>query len=301
MSNPALSDCKTIELQVKKELLKWEEKGEFEKQECVEPRLRTQSAIIFNAVCHKTFEEVALVNEKHWTKSISRYDADNECFNITFRLGGVVKVVTLKVDIDHAPLFKANFDNLNMRVDQWCFVLGTLYPKSVSFVLDFLEDGNRTYSADLPFPDSVQPVIAFDNLGVDNPYLKGKVFNFNDAVKQNQKTHSSESSEDKVFVMPEQMPLFPGGDAALMNWLRKNMIYPPMAEANGIHGRVVVSCIVEADGSISNVAVARQVDPLLDYEATRLVKSMPRWIPGKRNGIPVRVRYTIPVTFRLAK
>lgn len=300
-SNPSLSDRKAIELQVRNELLKWNEKGEFEKQDSVELRLRTQSAIIFDAVCHKIFEEFALVNEGHWTKSISRYDAGSECFNVTFRLGGVVKVVTLKVDIGYAPLFKANFDNLNMRVDQWCFVRGTFYPKTVSFVMDFLEDGVKTYSADLPIADSDQPVVAFDNLGVDNPYLKGRAFNFNDAIKKSQKEHSNDSLGDKVFSMPELMPSFPGGDAALMNWLRNNMIYPPMAETNGVQGRVVVSFIVETDGRITNVTVERPVNPLLDYEAIRLAKSMPRWIPGKRNGIPVRVRYTIPVKFRLVQ
>lgn len=299
--NSTITDRKNIEKQVRSELLKWNEMGEFEKQECVEPRLRTQSAIIFDAVCRKTFEELALVNGRHWTKSISRYDADRECFNITFRLGDVVKVVTLKVDIEHAPLFKANFDNLKMEVEQWCFVHGKLYPKSVSFTMDFLENGDKTYSADLTFVDSEQPVVAFDNLGVDNPYLKGRVFNFNDAVKEVKKSHSSDSFEDKVCTTVELMPSFPGGDAALMNWLRANMIYPPMAETNGIQGRVVVSFIVEADGRITNVTVTRPVNPLLDYEAIRLAKSMPRWVPGKRNGIPVRVRYNIPVNFRLVQ
>ena len=105
--------------------------------------------------------------------------------------------------------------------------------------------------------------------------------------------------ETKIFTVVEQMPLFPGGDAALMGYLRDNIHYPTVAAENGVQGRVVVGFVVERDGSITDVNVLRSVDPSLDREAMRVVKSMPRWTPGKQNGSAVRVKYQVPVTFRL--
>ena len=105
--------------------------------------------------------------------------------------------------------------------------------------------------------------------------------------------------ENKVFDVVEQMPSFPGGMSALMNYLNNNIKYPVIAEENGIQGRVIVQFIVGKDGHISDVKVAKSVDPSLDKEAVRVVKAMPKWIPGKQNGQAVTVRYTLPVTFRL--
>ena len=103
----------------------------------------------------------------------------------------------------------------------------------------------------------------------------------------------------KVFDVVEEMPSFPGGQGALMQYLASNIKYPVVAQENGVQGRVIVSFVVERDGSISDVKVARSVDPSLDREAQRVVKSMPKWKPGKQNGSAVRVKYTVPVVFRL--
>jgi protein TonB len=105
--------------------------------------------------------------------------------------------------------------------------------------------------------------------------------------------------ESKVFEVVEQMPSFPGGDVALMQYLSKNIKYPPVAEEMGIQGRVICTFVVERDGSVSDIRIARSVDPSLDKEAIRVVSGMPRWIPGRQNGQMVRVKYTLPVTFRL--
>lgn len=103
----------------------------------------------------------------------------------------------------------------------------------------------------------------------------------------------------KVYDVVEQMPSFPGGDAALMQYLGSHVKYPAEAEENGITGRVVVSFVVERDGSISTAKVVKSVDPQLDREALRVILSMPKWKPGKQNGDPVRVKYTLPINFRL--
>jgi protein TonB len=105
--------------------------------------------------------------------------------------------------------------------------------------------------------------------------------------------------ETKVFDVVEEMPQFPGGQAALLEYLAKNIKYPVVAEENGVQGRVIVTFVVERDGSITDVRVVKSVDPSLDKEAARVVKSMPKWQPGKQNGSAVRVKYTVPVQFRL--
>ena len=105
--------------------------------------------------------------------------------------------------------------------------------------------------------------------------------------------------EDKVYDVVEQMPSFPGGNSALMEYIQQNMKYPIVAQENEVQGRVVVSFVVEKDGSITNAKVVKSVDPSLDKEAMRIVSSMPRWVAGKQNGSCVRVKYNVPVSFRL--
>ncbi|MBF1558677.1 MAG: energy transducer TonB [Prevotella salivae] len=104
---------------------------------------------------------------------------------------------------------------------------------------------------------------------------------------------------DMVFDVVEVMPQFPGGQIAMLQYLMKNIKYPEQAMKEGIQGRVAVSFIVEKDGSISNVRPVLSVHPLLNKEAVRVVKSMPKWSPGKHNGKPVRVRFNLPVMFKL--
>ncbi len=105
--------------------------------------------------------------------------------------------------------------------------------------------------------------------------------------------------ENKVFDIVEQMPSFPGGPSALMAYLYSHVKYPAVAEENGIQGRVTVQFVVEKDGSVTDVKTMKSVDPSLDREAERVVRSMPKWIPGKQNGSAVRVKYFVPVVFRL--
>ena len=107
--------------------------------------------------------------------------------------------------------------------------------------------------------------------------------------------------EEKIFVAVEQQPEFPGGTAALMKWLASNVRYPQMALENGISGRVIVKFVVEKDGSVSGVTLVRGVDKDLDREAIRVVKSMPKWQPGKNNGQAVRCYFNLPVNFKLAE
>lgn len=106
-------------------------------------------------------------------------------------------------------------------------------------------------------------------------------------------------NKNSVYDVVEQMPSFPGGISGLRTYLNQNIRYPAEAQENCVQGRVVVSFVVGKDGHISDVTVLRSVDPSLDKEAVRVVRNMPRWTPGKQGGEPVRVRYNVPVSFRL--
>lgn len=106
-------------------------------------------------------------------------------------------------------------------------------------------------------------------------------------------------NSNRVYDVVEQMPSFPGGISGLRTYLNQNTRYPAVAQENGVQGRVVVSFVVGKDGHISDVTVVRSVDPSLDKEAVRVIRNMPRWTPGKQGGEPVKVRFTVPVSFRL--
>lgn len=105
--------------------------------------------------------------------------------------------------------------------------------------------------------------------------------------------------EDVIHVTAEIMPEFPGGMAALMKYLGANIKYPTISQEMGSMGRVIVQFVVDKDGTITNPTVARGVDAYLDKEAIRVISSMPKWKPGVQNGKKVRVKYTVPVVFRL--
>ena len=108
-------------------------------------------------------------------------------------------------------------------------------------------------------------------------------------------TRKDTATDDKVYEVCEQMPIFEGGDAALLKYLGENLKLPEEYKERGMQGRMVVGFIVEKDGSLTNVKVLRAVDIALDAEVLRLVKGMPKWIPGRHNGQRVRVRYLLPI------
>jgi|WetSurMetagenome_2_1015567.scaffolds.fasta_scaffold118663_2 TonB family protein len=131
---------------------------------------------------------------------------------------------------------------------------------------------------------------------VSNSVDEGLLNFVKDQLKGKTSFPQNKDSNEGIFDGVDQMPSFPGGDGALMAYLRKSIKYPAESEA---FGRVIVTFIVEKDGSITNAVVAKPVDPSLDQEALRVVNNMPKWIPGKNNGRNVRVSYTVPVIFTI--
>lgn len=129
-----------------------------------------------------------------------------------------------------------------------------------------------------------------------NDEANGEVLKAKEVIAQ---PEPPKEEETKIFDVVEEMPSFPGGQAELMKYLSSNIKYPVVAEENGVQGRVILSFVVERNGSITDIKVVKPVDPSLDKEAVRVVKGMPHWIPGKQNGSSVRVKFTLPVIFRL--
>ncbi len=119
--------------------------------------------------------------------------------------------------------------------------------------------------------------------------------NAQDKKGNTSQTRKDTATDDKVYEVCEQMPIFEGGDAALLKYLRENLKYPDNTKDRGVQGRLVIGFIVEKDGSLTDVKVLRPVDIDLDAEALRVIKGMPKWIPGRQNGKRVRVRYLLPV------
>ena len=107
------------------------------------------------------------------------------------------------------------------------------------------------------------------------------------------------TKDSVVLKTVEQLPEFPGGIVQFMKWLTRNLRYPPIAQSQRIQGKVVVSFIINKDGSIASPTIVQSVDPVLDREALRVVKMMPRWKPGLQNGKPCRTMFAIPVNFQL--
>ena len=108
-----------------------------------------------------------------------------------------------------------------------------------------------------------------------------------------------EPEPDEVFMVVEDQPEFPGGTAALLEYLRKNIKYPAICRENNIQGRVLVTFIVNKDGAIVEPEIVKSVNPSLDKEALRVISQMPNWKPGYQRGKPVRVKYSVPVNFQL--
>jgi protein TonB len=151
-----------------------------------------------------------------------------------------------------------------------------------------------------PVPDVVEVInIVEDDVIVESVDINTEDDKNKEVVIQAPVAAPIQEEDDVVFQVVETMPSFPGGDAALFKFLGENVKYPVIAQENGIQGRVICQFVVNRDGSIVDVEVVRPVDSSLDKEAIRVIKSMPKWSPGKQRGKSVRVKYTLPVNFKL--
>jgi len=135
-----------------------------------------------------------------------------------------------------------------------------------------------------------------EDLGDEEMDVNANV-NESDAIVVN--TDEEKDEEVEVFVIAEKMPEYPGGDLGLRTFIAQNVKYPNIARENDIHGKVYVRFVVNKEGFVENVQIARGVDPLLDKEAIRVVESLKKWTPGEQGGKKVKVWYTVPINFQL--
>ena len=167
--------------------------------------------------------------------------------------------------------------------------------------LQIVEDNEVNREDEILSQDEIEQTNrAFGQTNVDNGQDDRTQFQTAvDEVVVEKKEENPKEVKEEIHTLVEQMPQFPGGDAALMKYLSSHINYPTMAAENGVQGKVILQFVVEKDGRVGEVKIARSVDKDLDKEAIRVVKSLPKFTPGRQNGYPVRVWYTLPVNFKL--
>ncbi len=159
----------------------------------------------------------------------------------------------------------------------------------VAEILDIVEDDEEIEEEEIQSSEDTGEATAGPSSPVAGPVMAGPIGPVQEA-----------SDEGEIFQVVEEMPSFPGGMDKLLEWIYDNIKYPSIAQENQIQGRVIVEFVVNKDGSIVDPKVIRSIDKSLDNEAMRVIKAMPKWSPGKQRGKPVRVKYTLPVMFKLA-
>jgi len=160
-------------------------------------------------------------------------------------------------------------------------------PPEVFEVINIVEDNVQVETKEIQSSEETNTAVAGPVTHSSGPAVAGPVM------------VGEESDENEIFEVVESMPEFPGGEQALMQYLTKNLKYPASAQDNNIQGRVIVTFVVNRDGSIVDPKIMKSLDAACDKEAVRVIKSMPKWKPGKQRGKAVRVKYTLPVLFRL--
>jgi TonB family protein len=284
------SDKAKIESSIKKEFGEWCQKGEFEKQSDYEERLKSQSKDIFINICEKTIKWV--VSNRSIDGELLKYDTEKEIFPIRLEIydNNYEKSkwdTELKIPIAEAQDLKEESSsdyNWKMKDDDLYFIDNDLFSSKI-VVRSRLRSKYGWTEVSFPLINHSKLVINFDDLKIDNPYLKGFEFDY--------------SAKEQIFSNVEVQPSFPGGETEMMKWLQENISYPVIAAEQGIQGSVILRCVIRSDGSIENVEVQRSLDPSCDKEAVRVVKKMPKWNPGKQYGDAVNVYYTMPIRFRL--
>ena len=319
-----MTDRGRVMKNVKEKFSAWNEIREFEKTTAYELRLQQSSKFVFDSICYDAIKDRMGEN---WSLDLEKYNADKEYFPITCNFNEIRATIYVSVPIAEAPQFQEDFNEYGgfqtaeplRRFGKFVYVQNMICPTSIlvnrkpywiwrggnregyygEINDDFFIDAD---TAKVKYKDAKPLVVKFNDLGIKNKYLTNYVYVFkkgdNDIYS---KKEQNESESNKIFNGDDvdQKPSFPGGTKALNTFLASNLKYPVAAVENGIQGRVIVKFIVEKDGSISNVEVDRSVYPSLDNEAMRVVKAMPKWIPGQINGKAVKVKWSFPFTFRL--
>jgi protein TonB len=155
-------------------------------------------------------------------------------------------------------------------------------------------------------PQNIVPEVVTDTFGLTTFILSTDEIvetttdgNVNDTLVYVEQPEEIVPVEPKIFIVVEEMPEFPGGKQALLEYIQKNTVYPAEALNNNIQGRVILKFVVNTDGSVDRIEVLKGIDPLLDQEAVRVISTLPKFKPGRQSGVPVQVWYSVPVLFQI--
>ena len=197
----------------------------------------------------------------------------------------------VKVVEDSEPIFSVAIEEDMIPITQQKEVVApppAAAPK-VAEILNIVDNETELPDEDIQTSEEVnQAIVTVPGTGTGTPVATGPIGPVVEEVDENQ-----------IYDIVEENPRFPGGDEACMKWLSENIKYPPICVEQGIQGRVYAQFVVNKDGSIVAIKIVRSPDPSLSKEAERVLKMMPKWSPGKQRGKPVRVKFSLPVMFRL--
>ena len=288
---------------VEKRLTEWKKKGEFEKTADWQKRLTDSTAIkkvqIQESDIDKFARELRVVEKQDYYSttyelnkwlydSKGEYDADKEVLNINTFWGKIPipipidKAKNMREDIKNVGYLTARFFIYN---DQLTLLSLSLY-RYDNYIYENQSVAAKNFRQKATDRRKIEVEKEFKKIQID---IGNEIIDIEKGVEE----------KGEIYSGVEIQPYFPGGDAELMKFIRDNLRYPTIAAENGVEGRVTVRFVVAKNGEITNVEVLRGLDPSCDKEAIRVVKSMPKWIPGKQNGAAVNVYYTLPITFRL--
>ncbi len=197
----------------------------------------------------------------------------------------------VKVVEESEPIFSVAIEEDMIPITQQKEVVApppAAAPK-VAEILNIVDNETELPDEDIQTSEEVnQAIVTVPGTGTGTPVATGPIGPVVEEVDENQ-----------IYDIVEENPRFPGGDEACMKWLSENIKYPPICVEQGIQGRVYAQFVVNKDGSIVDIKIVRSPDPYLSKEAERVLKMMPKWSPGKQRGKPVRVKFSLPVMFRL--
>ncbi len=279
---------------VEKKLETWKQKGAFEKTADWQKRLNDSTAIkkaeIYESALDEFVQVLKVLNNDNTSLNglfydSKGYDADREVLVINTVWGNT----PIPIPLDEAKNMQNDFQNLNTSfLDQ---------PRVGLKPLLFIQN-DKLALASLTFPRQGK-IYTWENQSPAAQIARNKRHELEQKMAMELAEKGRE--EEKPFVSVEQMPQFPGGNAELMKFIDSNLKYPQLAVKDSIQGRVILRFVVGKDGSLTNIRVQKGLESSCDNEAIRVVKLMPKWIPGKQNGQNLPVYFTLPVVFRLQK
>ncbi len=274
----------------------------------------TNSRLEYNFLTDVNTKDIAIQMKTDFMRALCLRDFDNDKYH--FKSQNNVALVKEIINRLQPASFVVNPSNSNYyKEEKPCRYVNQLADDNRTMVenstmLDTTRLGNNTIRYSIGYNDTIRYQTTFNFVDngrykvkktiqsklVNIPIIKPEV---KPTVKEVTEVTVSDDNASKVFDVVEQMPSFKDGDSNMWQWVDQHLRYPAVALMNGVQGKVVVTFIIDKDGNVQSPTVTRSVDPSLDREALRLIKSMPKWNPGKQNGQVVNVRYSIPITFKL--